>query len=78
MNSFKKRVRAELYLRGVNAKAFFGLLNQQKEAIERELGYQLEWEASYLDGVDTDDKADWPRQHEWLAKHLNDSFQWSR
>jgi hypothetical protein len=82
MNSFKKRVRAELYLSGVNAKAFFGLLQQQKEAIERELGYRLEWEelpegqdsriAIYLDEVDVDDKADWPRQHEWLAKHMND------
>jgi hypothetical protein len=78
----KKQVRAELYLGGVNAKAFFNLLKQQKEATERELGYPLEWEelpegqdsriAYYLDGVDVEDKADWPRQHEWLAKHLND------
>lgn len=77
----KKQIRTEIYLNGVNAKAFFGLLHRQKEAIERELGYALSWEelpagqdsriAVYLEDVDTDDKADWPRQHEWLAKHLN-------
>jgi hypothetical protein len=78
----KEQIRAELYLGGVNAKAFFGLLKRQKDAIERELGHQLAWEelpegqdsriSSYLDDVDPDDKADWPRQHEWLAKRLND------
>ena len=78
----KRQIRAELYLSGVNAKAFFGLLRRQKDAIERELGYQLDWEelpegqdsriSSYLDDVDPEDKADWPRQHEWLAKRLND------
>jgi hypothetical protein len=81
----KKQIRTELYLAGVNAKAFFWLLKQQKDAIEHELGYQLEWEelpegqdsriACYHDGgVDPDDKADWPRQHEWLAKRLNDMY----
>ena len=44
--------------------------------------YPLEWEelpsrrdcriASYLNSVDPEDEADWPRQHEWLAKRLND------
>lgn len=82
MNSFKKQIRAELYLSGGNAKAYFGLLKRQKDAVEKDLGYQLEWEelsagqdsriASYLNGTDTEDKADWPRQHEWLAKRLND------
>jgi hypothetical protein len=65
-----------------HAKAFFGLLKRQKDAIERELGYPLEWEelpegndcriASYLNDVAPADKADWPRQHEWMAKRLND------
>jgi hypothetical protein len=26
---------------------------------------------SYLNEVDPEDEADWPRQHEWLAKRLN-------
>ena len=78
----KNQIRAELYLRGDNAKAFFGLLKQQKDPIEQELNYPLEWEelpagqdcriASYLDGVNPEEESDWPRQHEWLAKRLND------
>ena len=46
----------------------------------RELGYQLEWEelpskrdcriSSYLNDVDPENEADWPRQREWLAKRL--------
>ncbi len=42
----------------------------------------MEWEelperrdcrvSSYLNDVDPEDKADWLRQHEWLAKRLND------
>jgi hypothetical protein len=28
--------------------------------------------ASYLNDVDPKDKTDWPRQHEWLAKRLNE------
>jgi hypothetical protein len=28
--------------------------------------------ASYLNDVDPADETDWPRQHEWLAKRLNE------
>ena len=82
MNRPKKHIRAELYVSGDNAKAFLGLLEQQKDAIEQELDYPLEWEelptrrdcriTSYLNTVDTDEESDWSRQHEWLAKRLND------
>jgi hypothetical protein len=78
----KNRVQADLYISGNSAKAFFGLLHQQKEAIEQEIGYPLEWEElparqdcrilSYLNNVDPEDEKDWPRQHEWLAGRLND------
>lgn len=81
----KKQVRAELYISGDNAKAFLGLLKLQSEAIEQELGYPPEWEdlptrrdcriAVYLDEADPEDKQDWPRQHEWLTKRLNDLHQ---
>ncbi len=77
----KNQVRAELYISGDNAKAFFGLLKQQKSDIERELGDPLEWEelptrrdcriSAYRNDVDPEDETDWPRQHEWLAKRLN-------
>lgn len=78
----KNQIRAELYISGDHAKAFLRLLKTQKDAIEREIGYPLEWEelpsrrdcriSSYLNDVDPEDDADWPRQHEWLAKRLND------
>ncbi len=82
MIRWKNQIRAELYISGDNAKAFFGLLKQQKDLIEEELGYPLEWEelparrdcriSSYLSDLDPEDEADWPRQHDWLAKRLND------
>ena len=64
------------------AKSYFKFLERQKEAIEKELGYPLEWEelssrrdsriSSYLTNIDVEDESDWPRQHEWLASRLND------
>ncbi len=81
-NRFKGWVRVECHISGDDAKERFGLLERQQEEIERELGYSLEWEelpsgndsriARYLHDVNLEDKADWPRQHEWLARHLND------
>lgn len=56
--------------------------NSKKEKIEQELGHMLEWEklptardsriSSYLRNVNPDDESDWPRQHEWIVKHLNE------
>jgi Domain of unknown function (DUF4268) len=78
----RNRIRAELYLSGANAKAFFGLLRRQSEAIEQELGYPLEWEelpagqdsriSVRLDDANPRNTDDWKRQHEWLAEKLND------
>ena len=72
----------ELYLSTGHAKAFFHLLREQKDDIEKELGFPLEWEelpdrrdsriAVYLDQTDPEDQEDWTRQHEWLAKSIND------
>lgn len=80
----KNKVRAELYISGDHAKAFFGILKQQKALIEQELGYPLEWDelpsrrdcriATYLNDVDVGDEGDWPRQHKWLATRLNDLY----
>ena len=82
MTRQKRHVRAELYIAGDRAKTFFGLLRNQKAEIEKELGYPLEWEelpdardcriACYLNDADPADRADWPRQHEWFAKRLNE------
>ena len=81
MNSSKNWIRAEFYVYGENAKERFKILKPQKDEIERELGYSLEWEelptkqpsriAYYLRDVDLWDEADWPRQHKWLAENLN-------
>jgi len=78
----KNQIRAELYISGDQAKRYFALLRGQREAIERELGYNLEWQelpsrrdcriASHLNNVDPEAETEWPRQHEWLAKRLND------
>jgi hypothetical protein len=79
----KKKTQVELYLSGTTAKRFFRLLLDQKPEIQRDLGYELDWQelpegqdsriAISLD-ADPTDEADWPRQHEWLGKHLNDMF----
>ena len=78
----RKRIRVELYLSTEHAKAFFHLLLEQRDEIERELGFSLEWEelpgrrdsriAVYRDQTDPENREDWTRQHEWLAKHVND------
>lgn len=77
-----KQVRAELYISGANAKAFFGLLENERPAIEQELGYELQWEqlperrdsrvSICFDNADPEDKEDWLRQHDWLAQRLNE------
>ena len=82
MNRAKEYVRAELYISGSDAKRLQEYLNDERREIEQELGYSLEWEelpskrdcriACYLRGVDPEDESDWPRQHDWLASHLND------
>lgn len=78
--AWDRRIRVELYIAGAAAKAHFHLLEQQKEDIERELGYPLVWRAvpKYqdcsmdvtLEGVDPTDESSWPKQHEWLADKL--------
>ena len=82
MNVNRNWVRAELYISGANAKAYFGLLEKQKQAIEQELGYPLLWE-ELPDGQDSrisvglpdanpKNADDWKRQHEWLAVTVNE------
>jgi len=55
---------------------------EQKEEIETALGYKLNWEelpegtdsriSISLEDVDVADRSDWKRQHEWLARKLNE------
>ena len=77
----QRRIRAELYIQGADAKQYFSQLLHQKDAVEAEIGCAQQWEelpegsesrVSVLLNADPEDKNDWPRQHEWLAKRLND------
>jgi hypothetical protein len=75
------QIRAELYIAGDQALGYFRLLEEQKEEIQGELGFDLTWEelqnrrdcriAVYLGNLDPEDRNDWPRQHEWLSNRMN-------
>lgn len=78
----KKQIRADIYISNEDAKAYFYLLRDQKDAIEAELGFPLFWDelpdgrdtriSVSLEDVDPESRSDWPRQHDWLAARLND------
>ena len=88
-NSRDSWIRAELYFdhhvlkKQVpyrDANAYFHALEQDREAIERELPFQLKWEEFPNSGscrlavyrkCDPAEESDWPEQHEWLARCLN-------
>jgi hypothetical protein len=85
LNAFMMRnegkIRVELCVIGDDAKQRFKALRSRRADIEKALGYDLDWEelpeqrdcriATYLSGVDPEDRLDWPRQHAWLAQRLN-------
>ena len=80
MNTRENQIRAQLTLTGPNATRFFGLLENQRDEINQELGPPLEWKEQpngiesrifSLENADPWDKSDWPRQHMWLAERLN-------
>lgn len=75
------QIQAGLYIETDDAKAFFGLLEQDKEVIESDFGEPLDWQAlpqhqasrialTHNDVHPMDGK-DWDRQHRWLADKLN-------
>lgn len=73
------RIRVELRLRGQDAKAHFALLEGMKEAIEAEIGDQLEWAEQPSNNVsriilhrdgDPADESAWPELVEWIAETL--------
>ncbi len=83
ISTWEKYVRVELYIVGEKAEDRLDLLEQKKDEIEQEMEYPLEWGdqsangrdrriSFYLRDVDLENESDWPRQHEWLTKHLND------
>jgi len=81
MVRWNSKIRAELYITGPSADAYFRLLLQNRDAIEAEIGSTLEWEdlperqdrriAQYLEDTNPDNESEWPQQHDWLAQRLN-------
>ncbi len=80
INTRGRRLGAELFIAGDDAKAFFHLLREQREEIEGALGETLDWQelperkssriAVYKEHCDSTDEADWPNQHAWIAENL--------
>lgn len=78
----KQRLGAEMFIRprDMDPKEVFRRLEKDKQAIETDAAFPLEWQelpdakgsriVSYLTGVQLDDQKDWPRQFEWLANRL--------
>lgn len=75
------RIGVSLDLIDNNAKSYFGLLNQMKDEIEKELGFSLDWmelpdkKASrliaYMEGVDPLDQELWLKYQKWMADRLD-------
>ena len=85
MNTQEKWVRAELYIHGSNAAEILLGLERDRDQVEHELGYKLEWGdqsptardrriGCKLRDADPKEESDWSRQHEWLATHLKDLY----
>ena len=77
-----KWIAVSLTVAGRNGKPHFYLLEQDKVAIEEEIGAKLEWDVkqdrkqNYInlspeeEDTDPEDRQDWDRQHQWLCEKL--------
>jgi hypothetical protein len=79
MNTKTNIVSVNLILQGQDAKNQLELLYQDKDLIEAEVGYPLEWHSSSKDqqtyisiyrSCDPTDQSQWPIQHAWLKGRL--------
>lgn len=80
LNSTENRVGVGLYINDVDAKAYFWLLHRQKDEIERELGFALDWlelperkgcrMVHYWEDTDPLDRAKWPQYYAWMRDKL--------
>jgi hypothetical protein len=78
-NAKGPEIRAQLYMDGPNAKLEFAALEQQKDIIEKALGFPLLWynqENNAMCRLSTRKDADflnealWPQHFEWLRQRL--------
>lgn len=80
LNKPESRIGVELYLSDEDAKAYFGLLSQQKQSIETELGFSMNWlELPHrkacrlicnLENADPMDQQRWPEYRRWMKERL--------
>ena len=73
-------IRTELYIDIQGAQGYFESLRQERQVIEKELGFRFDWQPLHgrkacrlvvTKGFDPKDKSTWPEQHQWLARHVN-------
>jgi hypothetical protein len=84
MSAKEKRIGVQLVLDSMDAKAHFQLLLAQKAEIEEDFGTPLEWRELpnkktsriVLRKAETnvENERDWPTQHAWLLKALNEFY----
>lgn len=80
VNSVKSRISTDFHMKTSHSKSVYSVFENDKEAIEREFGSQLEWfelpenKESYisvsLENANFRQQDDWQRQFEWLASSM--------
>lgn len=80
VNTRDDRLTTEVYIGADNAKDQFDRLAEEREEIEQELGFTLDWQrlpeatacriAAVLEGAKLDDDGRWPEYHQWFASRL--------
>jgi hypothetical protein len=78
-NQYAPEIRVEFVLTGKNAKQNFGILENKRDTIEKQVGFPIRWhnpegtnQCRIFMRKDADfrDSSLWPKQHEWLQKNL--------
>lgn len=80
----EQQIAAEIALTGEDAQLNFRRLGEERDAIEAQIGYGLEWQPADERGTcrisvvsraaALADRTDWARQHAWLAERLEDLY----
>lgn len=80
LNTKVNRIGVELELLDENANTYFHLLSEDKQAIEEELGFNLDWRElpsrrscrliKFLDDADVSKSEDWLRLQNWMIETL--------
>ena len=85
LNSQKKWITASLEFNGDNAGNYYQLMEAQREEIDSEAEFELNWEelpnrkmariSVKKTGADPTDKGEWNEQHKWLVNRLNHMYE---